>query len=320
MKQYILGILLTVASAIAQEGLEPAIPDEQAEQAVPAEQAETNDLAANPAEQAESNVLAADPAEQVEPTEQAAPERTPEGYRIIRIEVEQTKIYKDSVEKVKKIEAEKPHDPVPFKFSVGFAASIGIKDLLGKYDRSIYATDTTNGVVFGYNFEIGATALIPLSEYNFAIKTGVLFNYTSLTSARIDLLDPLQIKYNVMNNEIKTDFDGEISQGRLTIPLLIALKTMRSPAMFEIGPQFSIPLFDKYDDGSYKVDLIDNGTRASLDLAMVIGGDLYVSPTFLINVYLAIATNDPYKTDDFFVGVSNMSLFELKIGLTKFFF
>ena len=166
--------------------------------------------------------------------------------------------------------------------------------------------------------------LIPLTEYNFAIRTGVLFDYTSLTSSRTTndplFVDELRIKYSVMGNKIEEEFSGEISQGRLAIPLLIAMKTMRSPAMFEIGPQFSIPLFDKYDDGSYKVDLIDNGTRASLDLAIVIGGELYVSPTFLINVYLAIATNDPYKTDDFFVGVSNMSLFELKIGLTKFFF
>lgn len=308
MKHYILGILLTVASAFAQDGLEPAIPDEQA---VPAEQTEPNDIAVAPAEQAES-------------TEQAAPERTPEGYRIIRIEAKQTKIYKDSVEQVRKLEAEKPHDPVPFKFSVGFAASIGLKALYGKYDLAIYATDTANGVVAGIDYQLGAAVLIPLTEYNFAIRTGVLFDYTSLTSSRTTndplFVDELRIKYSVMGNKIEEEFSGEISQGRLAIPLLIAMKTMRSPAMFEIGPQFSIPLFDKYDDGSYKVDLIDNGTRASLDLAIVIGGELYVSPTFLINVYLAIATNDPYKTDDFFVGVSNMSLFELKIGLTKFFF
>jgi hypothetical protein len=247
-------------------------------------------------------------------------ERTPEGYRIIHINAEETKVYKDSVENVKKIEAEKARVPIPFSFSVGVTASLGIKDLLGQYDRSIYTTDTANGVVFGYDFQIGATALIPLLEYNFAIKTGALFNYTSLMSARIDLLDPLQFKHTEYGNqEVTSDFRGDISQGRLTIPVLIAMKTMKSPAMFEIGPQFSIPLFDKYDDGAYKIDLIDKGIRASLDVAMVIGGEIYVNPKFLVNVYMAIATNDPYKTDEFFVGVSNMSLFELRIGLTKFF-
>ena len=291
MKHYILGILLIAASAFAQEGLEQTAPEEPATIQ-----------------------------EVAEPAEQTTPDRTPEGYRIIRINVEQTEAYKDSVEKVKKIEAQKPHDPVPFNFSVGFSASIGLKAVYGKYDNSLYMTDTANGIIAGMDLQFGAAVLIPLTEYNFAIKTGILLNHTNLSSSRVTddpvNVDQLRIKHKEMGNEHEEDFNGEISQWRLTIPLLIGVKTMRSPAMFEIGPQFSLPLFDEYQGRSYKEDLIDSGVRSSLDIAILIGGEVYVTPKFLINVYLAIAMNDLYKTEDFYVGVTNTSMMELRIGLT----
>lgn len=305
MKHYILGILLTAAFAFAQDGFEPLVPDEQTEQATQAEQTATEEPAALQ--------------EQAEPVEQAAPDRTPEGYRIIRIGVQETKVYKDSVKKVEIEKNTKPHDPVPFNFSAGFTAAIGLKAMFGKYDKTLYMTDTANGVVSGIDYQLGASVLVPLTEYNFAIRTGVLFNYTGLTASRQTddrlFVDQLRIKRTVMGREQEDDFNGEISQGRLTIPLLIAMKTMRSPAMFEIGPQFSLPLFDEYEYGSYKDDLKANGIRASMDLAMIIGGEVYVSPKFLINVYLAIAMNDLYKNEDFFVGVTNTSMMELRIGL-----
>ena len=308
MKYSIFGILLIATLAFAQEGSDPVIPDEQAAQA---EQISSEEQA-SPEE-------ATAPVEQADFTEQAAPERTPEGYRIIRIASEETKVYKDSVKKVEIEKNTKPHDPVPFNFSAGLAASIGLKAMYGKYDKTLYMTDTAKGVVAGYDFQFGASVLIPLTEYNFAIRTGVLLNYTNLTSSRQTddrlFVDELRIKLNEAGTEFERDFKGEISQVRLTIPLLIAMKTMRSPAMFEIGPQFSIPISDKYDDGYYKIDLIDNGIRASLDMAIVIGGEVYVSPKFLINAYVAVAMSDLYKNEDFFVGVTNTSPIEMKLGL-----
>ena len=78
MKHYILGILLTAAFAFAQDA-------------------------------STSSATVKEPVEQTaieEPAEQAAPERTPEGYRIIRITAPETKVYKDSVAEVKKAEEE----------------------------------------------------------------------------------------------------------------------------------------------------------------------------------------------------------------------
>ena len=245
-------------------------------------------------------------------------ERTPEGYRIIRIDTEQAKVVKDSVEQAKKtaeIEKEENREPVPFKFSIDAAASFGIRGIYGQFDTTYYVTDTSTGIVSGYDFQFGAMVLIPLTEYNFAIRTGVLLSHTTLYDDR-PFLDPIRIKQQQANWTDTVDFSGDISQWRLTMPLLIAMKTMKSPVFFEFGPQFSIPLYDKYNDRYNKADLIDNGTRTSLDLAMLIGGEAIVTPRFSINVYFAFSLNEPYKKDEFFVGVSDMSIFEMRLGLT----
>ena len=57
-------------------------------------------------------------------------ERTPEGYRIIRIEKEQTKTYQDSVAKVERIKTKS----VNFRFTWGFMFSVGYKAILGSTD------------------------------------------------------------------------------------------------------------------------------------------------------------------------------------------
>ena len=294
MKHYILGILLTAAFAFAQ------------------------DASTDSASSSTGSATVKEPVEQTaieEPVEQAAPERTPEGYRIIRISTEETKIYKDSVKKAQIEKETKPHDPVPFKFSVGLAASYGLKGIYGKIDLHHYMTDTTSNIATGNDFRFGIAVLIPLIEYNFAIRTGVWFNYTSLMEDR-PLLDAPQIKHNNGNFETVGDFRGDISQGRLSIPLLIAMKTMRSPVMFDVGTQFSIPLFDKYEDSSYNDDLIDNGARAALDIALLIGGEVIISRNSSANVFFEFSMNSPYKDNDYFIGISDINLLAIRIGFT----
>jgi hypothetical protein len=57
-------------------------------------------------------------------------ERTPEGYRIIRIEREYTKDYKDSVANAEEMKKE----PVRFRYSWGVMLSVGDKAILGSAD------------------------------------------------------------------------------------------------------------------------------------------------------------------------------------------
>ena len=171
MKHYILGILLTAAFAFAQ------------------------DASTDSASSSTGSATVKEPVEQTaieEPAEQAAPERTPEGYRIIRIDVQETKVYKDSVVKVQKEKELENRKPVPLNFSAGLMASIGFTGIYGERDLHYYAIDSLSGMFFGFQFTLGTTALIPINQYNFAIRTGVLLDSADMPP-QTDVLDRIMI-------------------------------------------------------------------------------------------------------------------------------
>jgi hypothetical protein len=290
MKHYILGILLLAASlAFAQ-----AEPDSEA---VPGEQASLEEST-----------------EQTQPAEQTAPERTPEGYRIIRIDIQETKVYKDSVVKVQKEKELENREPVPLKFSVGLMSSIGFSGVFGQRDLHYYATDTTNGMFFGFQFTLGATALIPINQYNFAIRTGVLLDYADMPT-QTDVLDRIMIDRTKNGGiEYREESDGNLTRALLSFPVLLAMKTMKSPVLFDIGARFSIPLIEDIKESSIKDDLIDNGVRSPLDIALLVGGEIIVSPRFLVFAFFDVQMNEPYK-EGFFVGIKDIDNFGLRLGL-----
>lgn len=290
MKHYILGILLLAASlAFAQ-----AEPDSEA---VPGEQASPEEST-----------------EQTQPAEQTAPERTPEGYRIIRIGVQETKVFKDSVVKVQKEKELENREPVPLKFSVGLMSSIGFTGIYGERDLHYYATDSLSGMFFGFQFTLGATALIPINHYNFAIRTGVLLDYADMPT-QTDVLDRIMIDRTKNGGvEYKEESDGNLTRALLSFPVLLAMKTMKSPVMFDIGARFSIPLIEEIEERSTKDDLIDNGVRSPLDIALLVGGEIIVSPRFLAFAFFDVQMNEPYK-EGFFVGIKDIDNFGLRLGL-----
>ena len=290
MKHYILGILLLAASlAFAQ-----AEPDSEA---VPGEQASPEEST-----------------EQTQPAEQTAPERTPEGYRIIRIGVQETKVFKDSVVKVQKEKELENREPVPLKFSVGLMSSIGFSGVFGQRDLHYYATDTTNGMFFGFQFTLGATALIPINQYNFAIRTGVLLEYADMPTQTEALHRILIDRTKNGGIEYREESDGNLTRALLSFPVLLAMKTMKSPVMFDIGARFSIPLIEEIEERSTKDDLIDNGVRSPLDIALLVGGEIIVSPRFLAFAFFDVQMNEPYK-EGFFVGIKDIDNFGLRLGL-----
>lgn len=290
MKHYILGILLLAASlAFAQ-----AEPDSEA---VPGEQASPEEST-----------------EQTQPAEQTAPERTPEGYRIIRIDVQETKVYKDSVVKVQKEKELENRKPVPLNFSAGLMASIGFTGIYGERDLHYYATDSLSGMFFGFQFTLGATALIPINQYNFAIRTGVLLDYADMPT-QTDVLDRIMIDRTKNGGVVyKEESDGNLTRALLSFPVLLAMKTMKSPVMFDIGVRFSIPLIEEIEERSTKDDLIDNGVRSPLDIALLVGGEIIVSPRFLAFAFFDVQMNEPYK-EGFFVGIKDIDNFGLRLGL-----
>lgn len=294
MKHYILGILLLAASlAFAQ------------------------DASTDSASSATGSATVKEPVEQAapeEPAEQTAPERTPEGYRIIRIDIQETKVYKDSVVKVQKEKELENRKPVPLNFSAGLMASIGFTGIYGERDLHYYATDSLSGMFFGFQFTLGATALIPINQYNFAIRTGVLLDYADMPT-QTDVLDRIMIDRTKNGGvEYKEESDGNLTRALLSFPVLLAMKTMKSPVMFDIGARFSIPLIEEIEERSTKDDLIDNGVRSPLDIALLVGGEIIVSPRFLVFAFFDVQMNEPYK-EGFFVGIKDIDNFGLRLGL-----
>ena len=305
MKHYILGILLTAAFAFAQDASTDsassstgsATVKEPVEQATPEETAVTQEQVEPVAQ------------ELSEPAEQAAPERTPEGYRIIRITAPETKVYKDSVAEVKKAEEEAKRETVPFKFSLGPMATLGYRSISGISDLNYYSVDSVFTMFSGLSSQIGIALLIPLSEYNFAIRTGVLFGYTSLIAH-----DYTQY-YRSTLYENDDWSDASLTQMRVSIPLLLAMKTRVSTAMFELGAQVSFPIVDEMSNYGKKTDLIDEGFRASVDVSLLFGIEIFVTKRLSISALLEIQLNDTYN-NDIFIGVNDVSYFDIKVGAT----
>ena len=247
----------------------------------------------------------------------AEPERTPEGYRIIRIIVEDTKQYKDSVTKVEKdrIEAEKP--TIPFRFQVGLLASIGAKEFFGKDKYAYYDRDRTSGSIepvtlfYGYPLNIGLLATIPLTEATFAIKVGALYEFTYLIHNENFFLKTEHSAKSPWFEENNRDPEhGNITQMRVSFPLLFALKGRTIPAMLDVGSKISIPIKDEYKS----VDFIDEKSRTPVDVAFLFGGTFIINKYFSLIAHFEVQTQDVYE-DEVFVGVSNIMLIGMHAGL-----
>jgi hypothetical protein len=167
---------------------------------------------------------------------------------------------------------------------------------------------------FGFQFTLGATALIPINQYNFAIRTGVLLEYADMPTQTEALHRILIDRTKNGGIEYREESDGNLTRALLSFPVLLAMKTMKSPVLFDIGARFSIPLIEDIKESSIKDDLIDNGVRSPLDIALLVGGEIIVSPRFLVFAFFDVQMNEPYK-EGFFVGIKDIDNFGLRLGL-----
>ena len=229
-------------------------------------------------------------------------EQTAEGYRIIRIDTAATTAYKDSVKQAE----DAKRIPVPLKFSMGITGTIGKRLVDGEPSPSeYYIHDSYLNMFYGTAYQIGLSVLIPLNEYNYAIRTGLYYGYASLDGEDIIATKIDSVKYY--------NHYGCLTQKRLIVPLLFALKPKFDMALFEIGTQVSFPIFDEFELYQKKVDMIDEGYRSSVDVALVFGLEIYVTKKFSLLGYMDMQLNDAYK-GDIFPGMDDISHFEIKIG------
>lgn len=226
-------------------------------------------------------------------------ERTADGYRIIRIDEETVKNYQGKnafvkrtednraeikwVSPEKKIEeeekaaeeAEMKKPLVPFKFSIGLSGLVGNGSNSAERKEKLYSQ--TEKSYSGPSFQIGATAQIPLTEYNYAIKLGVFYEYNS--------------------------FSGDISsyssidQSLISIPAMIAIKPMRSTLMFEGGVQVSFPISFKVSNGVLgKVELKDKNLCTAVGVQLILGMGFILNDLIDLDLFVNAQINSPYKS------------------------
>ena len=301
MKHLILSILFFNAIlAYAQEDSEPLTEATQNDSAL----VETATVSEPPAESANVEETANEP------------ERTPEGYRIIRIGVEDTKQYKDSVAKVEKEIEEAKKPTIPFRFTASLMATIGYKGLVGNDPYRYYCDPMQRdqdpvSLFHGFPFEVGLLGVIPLSEATIAIKIGALYEYTYLLALEDFFLKSNESSDNPwLEKQQREPEHGNITQMRVSFPMLLALKGRSSPAMFEIGLKLSIPILDEYES----VNFVDYNLRPTVDVGYLIGATVIINKYFSIIGHLEIQPSDVYD-DKLFVGVPDIMLVAYRIGV-----
>lgn len=315
MKNIKFSILLFAAVfAFAQEdSTQPAL---ESNEETSSEEAVSTDSSAT-----ENNALAETatletPAEESPAASEVLPERTPEGYRIIRIESSETKVYKDSVKQVERQIEEDNKPTIPFRFTASLMATIGGKMLSGDdphryYDRSNDKEIDPVTLFHGFPFEVGLLATIPLTEATIALKVGALYEYTYLKADEKVFLKTSESSDNPWREAQEREPEKEhITQMRVSFPLLLALKGRSTPAMFEIGSKISIPIQDEYKS----VNLVDYDLRPTVDVAFLVGGTAIVNKYFSITGHIEIQPPDFYD-DELFVGVPNIMLIAYRIGV-----
>jgi len=153
---------------------------------------------------------------------------------------------------------------IPLKFTFGLQGFIGNEFLSGDNDR--YEYDRYSGLAWS----VGGFALIPLDEYNMAFKTGVLFEHAKVSNSYSDQVSG---EYH--------EFRASFSQYRLSLPLLLSLKSAKSNIFFDVGVQPSFALADKFkvksldNTGAKKnylsEDMVKEEYRSTVDWSIVIG-------------------------------------------------
>ena len=207
---------------------------------------------------------------------------------------------RDRVKNAKRIQ----DNSVPFDFSVGATLNVGYKGINGMKEKGRYAAEDRVLFFGGADFQVGAMAQVPLIKNNLAVKLGALFEYAGL-----DLRKPVYVDDE--NGGYEQISSGGISQGRIAFPVLFALKYHSMPVMFELGSEFSIPLFDSFNPDAFDERKIDS----SIEVGVLLGFGAQVHKYISIDLLLDAKVYHEFR-DRFIDGVSDWSSVFFKVGVT----
>ena len=217
-------------------------------------------------------------------------------------------IYVSEVASADTIDMDQLRGRIPLKFTFGLQGFVGSAFLSG--DNGRYEYDRYSGLTWS----VGAFALFPLDEYNMAFKTGVLFEHDRVSNSYSDT-------YNETFGEYRTSF----SQYRISIPLLLSLKSARSSFYFDVGVQPAFAVADKFKLKSsdkkinIKQDMMDDDYRSTIDWSIVFGFGIRANRYIGFDARFIWGLNNQY--DDYNAwSVNNLSSKAVTVGATFYAF
>lgn len=201
---------------------------------------------------------------------------------------------------------------IPLKFTFGLQGFIGSAFLSG--DNGRYEYDRYSGLAWS----VGAFAVFPLDEYNMAFKTGVMFEH-----------DKVNNSYNDVYKETYGEFRATFSQYRISVPLLLSLKSAKSNLFFDVGVQPSFATADDFKLKSsgvasdkavnIKEDMMDNDCRSVIDWSIVFGFGIRANRYVGFEARFSWGINNQY--DDYGAWpINNLSSKSISVGATFYAF
>ena len=160
----------------------------------------------------------------------------------------------------------------------------------------------------------GAFALFPLDEYNMAIKAGVMFEHDKVLNT-----------YNYVYKETYGEYRVTFSQYRISLPILLSLKSARSSIFFDVGVQPSFATADKFklkaSDKSVNIkeDMMDNDCRSAIDWSIVFGLGIRANRYVGFDARFTWGINNQYEDYNGWA-VNNLSSKSFTVGATFYAF
>ena len=197
---------------------------------------------------------------------------------------------------------------VPLNFTFGVQGFIGGAFLMG--DNGRYEYDDYSGLAWS----AGAFALFPLDEYNMAIKAGVMFEHDKVLNT-----------YNYVYKETYGEYRVTFSQYRISLPILLSLKSARSSIFFDVGVQPSFATADKFklkaSDKSVNIkeDMMDNDCRSAIDWSIVFGLGIRANRYVGFDARFTWGINNQYEDYNGWA-VNNLSSKSFTVGATFYAF
>ena len=217
-------------------------------------------------------------------------------------------IYVSEVASADTIDMDQLRGRIPLKFTFGIQGFVGNAFLSG--DNGRYEYDR----YYGLTWSAGAFALFPLDEYNMAFKTGVLFEHDNVSNSYVGEVDDKVGEWRM-----------SFSRNRISLPLLLSLKSARSSFFFDVGVQPSFAVSDNFkmkssdDKVNVKDDMMDNDCRSAIDWSIVFGFGIRANRYVGFEARFIWGLNNQY--DDYNRWpVNNLSTKAVSVGATFYAF